>query len=308
MSTLVVQERHLWLCLADMRDTDKVRFLNSPCPRPASLATRSRTSPSSSRLYRSSLRRLATSCPGGPLLHPLCRRQHLSLLVAEGDPLRLPPFPHRSNSLHPSGAVEPVVSGVPSPSCTAPSPGGGPGGKSFVFSFCSAGTQIFNKRAVSVISGSEEGSESSGRSKTSPLSSTSSIASGQQRAVRDGHPSLSCTPCPAVEPGKCCTAHSDPATGRLPKRAPRAASLRSTSLPHCGYAGGPLGPTCAVSASLVSAPQSISLAHSDHQARLCDSVRPASPQVQGCPLHFSESWSIPMSCVRRSQSYWRRTR
>ncbi len=30
MSTLVVQERHLWLFLADMRDTDKVRFLNSP--------------------------------------------------------------------------------------------------------------------------------------------------------------------------------------------------------------------------------------------------------------------------------------
>ncbi len=30
MSTLVVQERHLWLCLADMRDTDKVWFLNSP--------------------------------------------------------------------------------------------------------------------------------------------------------------------------------------------------------------------------------------------------------------------------------------
>ncbi len=30
MMALVVQERHLWLCLADMRDTDKVRFLNSP--------------------------------------------------------------------------------------------------------------------------------------------------------------------------------------------------------------------------------------------------------------------------------------
>ncbi|CAM4640296.1 unnamed protein product [Leuciscus chuanchicus] len=30
MSTLVVQERHLWLCLADMRETDKLRFLNSP--------------------------------------------------------------------------------------------------------------------------------------------------------------------------------------------------------------------------------------------------------------------------------------
>ncbi len=51
---------------------------------------------------------------------PLCRRQHLSLLVAEGDPLRLPPLPHRSNSLHPSGAVEPVVGGVPSPSRPPP--------------------------------------------------------------------------------------------------------------------------------------------------------------------------------------------
>ncbi len=268
-------------------------------PSVSSLATRSRTSPSSSRLYRSSLRRLATSCPGGPLLHPLCRRQHLSLLVAEGDPLRLPPVPRHSNSLHPSGAVEPVVSGVPSPSRPAPRGAAKPRARGprtgdpemigtalqemvtapflppeegrvvnplffpSVPPFCS---HIFNKRAVSVISRSEEGSKSSGRSKTSPLSSTSSVASGQQRAVRDGHPSLSCTPCPTVEPGKCCTAHSDPAKGRLPKRAPRAASLRSTSLPHCGYASGPLGPTCAVSASLVSAPQSVSLAHSDHQA------------------------------------------
>ncbi len=37
MSTLVVQERHLWLCLADMRDTDKVRFLNSPVSQTAGL-------------------------------------------------------------------------------------------------------------------------------------------------------------------------------------------------------------------------------------------------------------------------------
>ncbi len=253
-----------------------------PCPRPGSLATRSRTSPSSSRLYRSSLRRLATSCTGGPLLHPLCRRQHLSLLVAEGDPLRLPPLPHRSNSLHPSGAVEPVVSAVPSPS--RPPPRGAakprargprtsdpemigtalqemvtalllPPEEGRVVNPLFFPTQIFNKRAVSIISGSEEGSESSGRSKTSPLSSTSSVASGQQRAVRDGHPSLSCTPCPAVEPGKCCTAHSDPATGRLPKRAPRAASHLAAPLRVRRWS------PCAVSASLVSAPQSVSLAH-----------------------------------------------
>ncbi|KAL0180341.1 hypothetical protein M9458_025783, partial [Cirrhinus mrigala] len=30
MSNLVVQECHLWLCLADMMDADKVRFLNAP--------------------------------------------------------------------------------------------------------------------------------------------------------------------------------------------------------------------------------------------------------------------------------------
>lgn len=30
MSTLVVQEQHLWLNLADMRETNKYCFLNSP--------------------------------------------------------------------------------------------------------------------------------------------------------------------------------------------------------------------------------------------------------------------------------------
>ncbi len=30
MSTMVVQERHLWLCLADMKEADKARFLNAP--------------------------------------------------------------------------------------------------------------------------------------------------------------------------------------------------------------------------------------------------------------------------------------
>ncbi len=30
MSTLVVHERHLWLCLADMKEQEKVQFLNAP--------------------------------------------------------------------------------------------------------------------------------------------------------------------------------------------------------------------------------------------------------------------------------------
>ncbi|XP_056096534.1 uncharacterized protein LOC130075794 [Rhinichthys klamathensis goyatoka] len=38
MSTLVVQERHLWLNLADMRDTDKYRFLDAPLSQRAAVA------------------------------------------------------------------------------------------------------------------------------------------------------------------------------------------------------------------------------------------------------------------------------
>ncbi len=41
-----------------------------PCPRPASSATRWRTSPSSSPLHRSRLRQSGTSCPGVQLLPP----------------------------------------------------------------------------------------------------------------------------------------------------------------------------------------------------------------------------------------------
>ncbi|XDV49855.1 hypothetical protein PO909_019027 [Leuciscus waleckii] len=62
-----------------------------------------------------------------------------------------------------------------------------------------SGTQIFNKRAVSSISGSEEGQESSGGRESLPLSSASSIASGQQCAVRERNQAASCTSCP-VEP------------------------------------------------------------------------------------------------------------
>jgi len=49
-------------------------------------------------------------------------------------------------------------------------------------------------------------------------------------------------------------------------------SLCFTTLPHCGYICGSSGPTCTASGSPASAPQPISLAHSDHQTQLCDSV------------------------------------
>ncbi len=71
-----------------------------------------------------------------------------------------------------------------------------------------------------------------------------------QQAVREHHQSpYSCTLCQTMEPGKLCTAHSNPASVR-----PRSGSLHSTSLPHHGYVGGPTGPACTVSGCLVALP------------------------------------------------------
>ncbi len=92
------------------------------------------------------------------------------------------------------------------------------------------------------------------------------------------------------------TTHPDPAPchHRPGRHRPRAGSLCSTSLPHHVYVGDPVGAAGTVSGSLASAPQSVSVAHTDHQTRLCDSVRPASPQVQGHPVHFSQGRDAPV--------------
>ncbi len=105
------------------------------------------------------------------------------------------------------------------------------------------------------------------------------------------------------ESGECYTTHPDPAPchHRPGRHRPRGGSLCSTMLPLRGYVGGPVGSAGTVSRSLVSAPRSVSVAPADHQTRLRDSVRPASPQVQGCPLHFSESCRCPCPvCGNRS--------
>ncbi len=65
-----------------------------------------------------------------------------------------------------------------------------------------------------------------------------------------------------------------------------------------GYVGDSIGAAGTVSRSLASAPQSVSVAPTDHQTRLCDSVRPASPQVQGHPVHFSPSSRYEVGVVQ----------
>ncbi len=127
MSTMVVQERHLWLNLAEMKDVDK---------------------PSSSQWYSSRPRRSSTSCPGVTHRPPLPPGPGLSLPIAVGDLLCPPELLHprlnrpksssRSTKRPRRGQPEDV--GVCSFSgdgenSAAPSPGGGPGGESYVF-FC----------------------------------------------------------------------------------------------------------------------------------------------------------------------------
>ncbi len=71
MSTLVVKERHLWLCLDDMGMPTKFGSSNFLYPRLASSAMQPVTWPSSSWLHRSRVRRSNMSCLGGQLLlHP----------------------------------------------------------------------------------------------------------------------------------------------------------------------------------------------------------------------------------------------
>ncbi len=124
MSTLVVQERQLWLCLVDIGTPTKFGSSKFLYPRLASSAMQQVTWPSSSRLHRSRLRRSTTFCLSGQLLSPPVRR----LQRPACSPLRAAPCIHpRSRSASTadfkSGAVELGVGRPPRPSWP-PSTGG----------------------------------------------------------------------------------------------------------------------------------------------------------------------------------------
>ncbi len=200
MFTMVVQERHLWLCLADMKEADKARFLNAPV--------------SQTGLFGDAVENFA--------------QDGFALREMVNAPLPPPEEDRAENPL-------------------------------FLFFFA----QNLNKRAVSSISGSPEGTEGCERVKLESHS-PSSLASEQLWAVREGGQShYSRTLCRNA--GKCVT-HADPTSDR--QRDDRAGSLRSPSLPHRGYVG--------------------------RQTRLCDSVRPATSQVSRHPLHRSEAADAPI--------------
>ncbi len=326
MSTMVVQERHLWLCLADMKEVDKARFLNAPVsqtglfgdavenfaqqfsaaqkqteairhilPRRAAAAS---TRPPAA-VPRSTRRRgrppATAPAPAQQTQQPPAKQRRGAGRRAAAPPVQAPAKPggkHRSKRPWDGRPRDGDVCSSGDGERTTPSPGGGQGGESFV-SFSAtgltvSGTQNLDKRAVSSISGSPEGTGGCERVKLE-LHSPSSLASGQLWAVREGGQShYSRTLCRNA--GKCVT-HADPASDR--QRDARAGSLRSPSLPHRGYVSGFVGVTSTVLGGLASAPQPVSLAPPYHQTRLCDSVRPATSQVSRHPLHHSEGSGCP---------------
>ncbi len=114
MSTLAVQERHLWLILADMRESDKHRFLNSPISQTGLFGEAVEDFAQQFSAAQKQTETDVTSCPGGPLLSPPHRRlQPLRLLVAKGA-LQLPPPPLQlghNSSLHNGRSMELTAAG-----------------------------------------------------------------------------------------------------------------------------------------------------------------------------------------------------
>ncbi len=223
MSTMVVQERHLWLCLADMKEADKARFLNAPVsqtglfgdavenfaqqfsaaqkqteairhilPRRAAAAS---TRPPAA-VPRSTHRRgrppAAAPAPAQQTQQPPAKQRRGAGRRAAAPPVQAPVKPggkRRGKRPWDGRPRDGDVCSSGDGERTTPSPGGGPGGESFV-SFSAtgltvSGTQNLDKRAVSSISGSPEGTGGCERVKLE-LHSPSSLASGQLWAVREG--------------------------------------------------------------------------------------------------------------------------
>ncbi len=313
MSTLVVQERHLWLNLADMLEPDKVWFLNAPvCQaglfgdgvenfaqqisvaqkqteaikhilprRPAAASTQS-------------LAAVPPSMRAPACLHLVGRR-----LAAKGTPSPSRPLPNQASSVRVSVRVSGRPRGVRIYSlgngvCITPCPRGGPGGGSFVsFCFCSAA----GSSDVPIFSIKEQFPISLGWRFVMcckhlchllpPLSLPAVSGVWFEDATR---PSL--------------THYAPPwnqvSVAQLTQTPLRAASvppeLSPCVPPRCPsprYVCGSIGPACMVSGSLACTPQPISLAHPHHQTRLCDSVRPASPKRKGHSLHLCAKQRCP---------------
>ncbi len=300
MSTMVVQELHLWLNLAEMKDVDKARFLDAPISQGGLfgdtvegfaqqfsavqqqaeaiqhiLPRRDAASTAAPGARPQSARRRGRPPASSRAAPPQAESTHRPVRRASrrrAAPPASQPKSSRKSTKRP-WREQPGDVGVCSFSgdgenSAAPSPGGGPGGESSVsFCFCSAagprasGTHLLKERAISFSSGLSGPWDDSVRRPASSLSPTTHFASSQESTVRGRH--------------------SSPRTSGQSRSGPREfgedASERTTfcaihpyslSLHHHRYVDCAVGAACTASGGVAHAAQPVSLAHAHNSTRL----------------------------------------
>ncbi len=163
MSTLVVQERHLWLCLADMKEQEKVQFLNAPVSQTGlfgdaveSFAQQFSAAQKQTEAIKHIMRRrkpaastpaavpqparrrgrpsAAAPAPAQPQ-QPSTRQRRGAGRRQDAQPVQAPAKPGGKRRCKRPWDGRPGDGGdcsVGDGDCATPSPGGGPGGESFV--------------------------------------------------------------------------------------------------------------------------------------------------------------------------------
>ncbi len=308
MSTMVVQERHLWLNLVEMKDVDKAHFLDAPISQAGLFGDTVEGFAQQFSAVQQQTEAIQHTC----VMHhpPLPPGPGLSLPVAVGALLRPPellrPRPNRYLGRH----VEPLAGerSPPRPSQTPGRPGSRRSGPDagnlemlefalsqktartapllplvegreenlpFLFRRWSKGQRypLSQERAISFSSGFSGPWDDSVRRPASSLSPTTHFASSQESMVRGRH--------------------SSPRTSGQSRLGPREfgkdASERtafctihpySLSLHHHRYVDSAVGAACTASGGVAHAAQPVSLAHAHNSTRLRDSVRQATSQVQ----------------------------
>ncbi len=314
MSTMVVQERHLWLSLAEMKDVDKARFLDAPISQGGLfgdtvegfaqqfsavqqqteaiqhiLPRRDAPSTAAPGARPQSARRRGRPPASSRAAPPQAESTHRPVRRASGrraaPPASQPgPKSSRKSTKRPwrgqPGDVGVCSFSGDGENSAAPSPGGGPGWESSVsFCFCSAA-----------------GPRASGTHllKERAISFSSGYSGPWDDSVR--RPASSLSPTTHFASSQESTVrgrYSSPRTSGQSRSGPREfsedASERtafcaihpySLSLHHHRYVDCAVGAACTASGGVAHAAQPVSLAHAHNSTRLRDSVRQATSQVQ----------------------------
>ncbi len=314
MSTMVVQERHLWLNLAEMKDVDKARFLDAPISQGGLfgdtvegfaqqfsavqqqteaiqhiLPRRDAPSTAAPGARPRSARRRGRPPASSRAAPPQAESTHRPVRRASrrraAPPASQPgPKSSRKSTKRPwrgqPGDVGVCSFSGDGENSAAPSPGGGPGGESSVsFCFCSAA-----------------GPRASGTHLLKERANffSSGFSGPWDDSVR--RPASSLSPTTHFASSQESTVrgrHSSPRTSGQSRSGPREfgedASERSAfcaihpyslSLHLHRYVDCAVGAACTASGGVAHAAQPVSLAHAHNSTRLRDSVRQATSQVQ----------------------------